>query len=207
MDAIEMLEKDHQKVTELFRRFNGGGGLTGLVKRVTGNVPDRQRRQAADQICRELEMHTTIEEEIFYPGVRALNDDRLNGMLAEAFKEHATVKEHVATIRNGIGVDSDLQSKMNELQSDVDHHVREEENEMFPRVELLMDAPRRDQLARDMRARKQQIQPTRARARRRAAATRTRARTRRRTAAAAKKRKRVRTTARARARARGRRGR
>ena len=207
MDAIQLLEKDHQKVTELFRRFNGGGGLTGLVKRVTGNVPDRQRRQAADQICRELEMHTTIEEELFYPAVRALNDDRLNGMLAEAFKEHGTVKEHVATIRNGIGVDSDLQSKMNELQSDVDHHVREEENEMFPRVELLMDAPRRDRLARDMRARKQQIQPTRARTRRRAAATRTRARTRRRTAAAAKKRKRVRTTAPARARGRGRRGR
>jgi hemerythrin superfamily protein len=206
MDAIEMLEKDHQKVTELFKRFNGGGGLTGLVKRVTGNVPDRQRRQAADQICRELEVHTTIEEEVFYPGVRALNDDRLNGMLAEAFKEHATVKQLVATIRNGIGVDSDLQSKMNELQSDVDHHVREEEHEMFPRVELLMDAPRRDRLGREMRARKQQVQPRRAPARRRAAA-RTRTRTRRRTAAAAKKRKRVRTTARARPRARGRRGR
>ena len=205
MDAIELLEKDHQKVTELFRRFNGGGGLTGLVKRVTGNVPDRQRRQAADQICRELEVHTTIEEEIFYPAVRALNDDRLNGMLAEAFKEHATVKQLVATIRNGIGVDHDLQSKMNELQSDVDHHVREEEHEMFPRVELLMDAPRRDRLARDMRTRKQQVQPRPAR--RRAAATRTRARTRtrRRTVAAAKKRKRVRTTARA--RTRGRRGR
>ena len=205
MDAIEMLEKDHQKVTELFQRFNGGGGLTGLVKRVTGNVPDRQRRQAADQICRELEVHTIIEEEIFYPAVRALNDDRLNGMLAEAFKEHATVKQLVATIRNATGeVDSDLQSKMSELQSDVDHHVREEEHEMFPRVELLMDAPRRDELARRMRARKQEAGGTRAPARRRAAAS-TRTRTRRRTAAAAKKRKRVRTTARA--RARGRRGR
>ena len=205
MDAIELLEKDHQKVTELFRRFNGGGGLTGLVKRVTGNVPDRQRRQAADQICRELEVHTVIEEEIFYPAVRALNDDRLNGMLAEAFKEHATVKQLVATIRNGIGVDDDLQSKMNELQSNVDHHVREEEHEMFPRVELLMDAPRRDRLARDMRARKQQVEPRPARRRATVARTRARTRTRRRTVAAAKKRKRVRTTARA--RTRGRRGR
>ena len=205
MDAIELLEKDHQKVTELFRRFNGGGGLTGLVKRVTGNVSDRQRRQAADQICRELEVHTTIEEELFYPAVRALNDDRLNGMLAEAFKEHATVKQLVATIRNAIGVDSDLQSKMNELQSDVDHHVREEEHEMFPRVELLMDAPRRDRLAREMRARKQQAQPRPARRRAMATRTRARTRTRRRTTAAAKKRKRVRTTARA--RTRGRRGR
>jgi hemerythrin superfamily protein len=154
MDAIELLKKDHEKVNELFRRFNGGGGLTGMVKRATGSIPDRQRRQAADQICRELDVHALIEEEIFYPGVRALNDDQLNSMLAEAFKEHATVKRQVAMIRNGIGRDQNLQSSMNELQSCVQHHVREEEGEMFPRVELLMDAPRRDELGAALQARK-----------------------------------------------------
>ena len=174
MDAIELLRKDHEKVTELFRRFNGGGGLTGIVKRVTGNVPERQRRQAADQICRELDVHALIEEEVFYPGVRSLNDDRLNAMLSEAFKEHATVKRQVAMLRNGIGRDHDLQSKMNELQSCVDHHVREEEGEMFPRVELLMDAPRRDELGSELEARKQDAKPARAsRSDRRATATRT----------------------------------
>jgi hemerythrin superfamily protein len=158
MDAIELLKKDHQKVKELFQRFNGGGGLTGMVKRVTGNVPERQRRQAADRICRELDAHAHIEEEIFYHGVRALDDDQLNGMLAEAFKEHATVKRQVSTIRNAIGRDHDLQAKMDELQSCVDHHVREEEGEMFPRVELLMDAPRREELASEMQARKQDLE-------------------------------------------------
>ena len=172
MDAIELLKKDHAKVTELFQRFNGGGGLTGMVRRVTGSVPERQRRQAADQVCRELDVHAQIEEEVFYPGVRALNDDKLNKMLTEAFQEHATVKRQVATIRNGIGRDPDLQEKMNELQSCVDHHVREEENEMFPRVELLMDEPRRSELGRELQARKAQASPTR-RAPTRAASART----------------------------------
>jgi len=134
MDAIELLKKDHQKVTELFKRFNGGGGLTGMVKRVAGSIPERQRRQAADQICRELDVHAQIEEEIFYPAVRALNDDELNSQLSEAFNEHATVKRQVAMIRNGIGRDADLQSKVDELQKCVDHHVSEEEGEMFPKA-------------------------------------------------------------------------
>ena len=210
MDAIELLKKDHEKVTELFRRFNGGGGLTGIVKRVTGNVPERQRRQAADQVCRELEVHALIEEEVFYPGVRSLNDDRLNEMLTEAFNEHATVKRQVAMIRNGIGRDHDLQSKMDELQSCVDHHVREEENDMFPRVELLMNAARRDELADEMQARKQSAKPARAaRSARRATPTRTtRGRTakargaRRRTVASETRTKRARTRATTRAKAR-----
>jgi hemerythrin superfamily protein len=146
MDAIELLKKDHQKVTELFKRFNGGGGLTGMVKRVAGSIPERQRRQAADQICRELDVHALIEEEVFYPAVRALNDDELNSQLSEAFNEHATVKRQVAMIRNGIGRDADLQSKVDELQKCVDHHVSEEEGEMFPRVEELMDEGRRSEL-------------------------------------------------------------
>jgi hemerythrin superfamily protein len=157
MDAIELLKRDHQTVTELFHRFNGGGGLTGIVNRFTGKVSDRQRRTAAEQICRELEAHTRIEEEIFYPAVRALGDERLSGLVDEAKKEHATVKQQVAQIRRGIGKDPDLQAKMNELQSNVDHHVREEENEMFPRVEVAMDQVRRDELGRELQSRKRSL--------------------------------------------------
>jgi len=205
MDAIELLKKDHQKVTELFKRFNGGGGLTGMVKRVTGSIPERQRRQAADQICRELAVHTLIEEELFYPAVRALNDDRLNAQLSEAFNEHATVKQQVATIRNGIGRDADLQSKMDELQGCVDHHVSEEEGEMFPRVEKLMDEGRRSELGRELQSRKSQATPAAKASRRRTTSRRTTASTKRsraRTAARAKPRKRSKTGARGRSRSR-----
>ena len=205
MDAIELLKKDHQKVTELFKRFNGGGGLTGMVKRVTGSIPERQRRQAADQICRELAVHTLIEEELFYPAVRALNDDRLNAQLSEAFNEHATVKRQVATIRNGIGRDADLQSKMDELQGCVDHHVSEEEGEMFPRVEKLMDEGRRSELGRELQSRKSPATPAAKASRRRTTSRRTTASTKRsraRTAARAKPRKRSKTGARGRSRSR-----
>ena len=217
MDAIELLKKDHEKVTELFRRFNGGGGITGMVRRATGTIPERQRRQAADQVCRELDVHTLIEEEVFYPAVRSLDDDKLNAMLAEAFNEHATVKRHVATIRNGIGRDADLQSKMDDLQGCVDHHVREEENEMFPRIEELMDAGRRRELGTQLQARKSQAMPARAAAKRATSGRRTakaarrrtttgrattHKRTRARAAARAKPRKRSKTGARGRSRSR-----
>lgn len=201
MDAIELLKKDHQKVTQLFKRFNGGGGLTGMVKRVAGTIPQRQRRQAADQICRELDAHALIEEEVFYPGVRALNDDKLNSLLAESFQEHGTVKRLVATIRNAIGRDADLQSKMDELQGCVDHHVREEEGEMFPRVEELMDDGRRRELGRELQARKSQAMPARAVSARGRTAKASRRRTPSRTTASTK-RARARTAARARPRKR-----
>jgi len=209
MDAIELLKKDHQKVTELFKRFNGGGGLTGMVKRVAGTIPERQRRQAADQVCRELDVHALIEEEIFYPAVRALNDDKLNSQLSEAFSEHATVKRQVATIRNGIGRDADLQSRMDELQACVDHHVGDEEGEMFPRVEELMDEGRRSELGRELQARKSRAMPTRAAAKRATTAGRTAKASRRRTTSrqtTANKRARTRTVARAKPRKRSKTG-
>ena len=71
MDAIELIMKDHDRVEELFARFKGGGGLTGLVRRVTGNVPARERRTAVEHICRELDVHTRVEEEILYPAAQA----------------------------------------------------------------------------------------------------------------------------------------
>ena len=203
MDAIELLKKDHQRVTELFRRFNGGVGLTGIVNRFTGNVSERQRRAAAEQICNELELHTRIEEEVFYPAVRSLDDEELNEMLNGSYQEHGTVKEEVAVIRRGIGKDPDLQAKMNEMQSNVDHHVREEEGEMFPRVVEMMDGGRRAELGRELQARKRQTAtpPARAGRRSRSTAGAKQAPTRRTTTARAKARKGVKPAARGRARA------
>jgi hypothetical protein len=68
MDALELLRKDHRKVETLFRRFNDRGGLTGVVKRLTGTAASpRQKRSTAQQVCRELDVHAAIEESTFYP--------------------------------------------------------------------------------------------------------------------------------------------
>src|SRR5262245_4773690 len=103
MDAIELLKKDHAKVEELLTRFNDGGGVTGMVKRLTGNAGSaRQRRTLADQICRELEIHAAIEESRFYPAVRALNEERLDKMLDESLKEHAKIEQDVRDARGSL---------------------------------------------------------------------------------------------------------
>jgi iron-sulfur cluster repair protein YtfE (RIC family) len=172
MDATELLKKDHDKVRALFQQFRGGGGISGLVKRVTGNVDARERRAAVQKVCNELDLHARIEEEIFYPAVRALGDPDLNKQLEEATREHGTVKQEVAAIRamrNGGreagegageggagegGGGGDLDELMTKLEECVEHHATEEEREMFPRVQELMPEAQREEIGRRLQARK-----------------------------------------------------
>ena len=155
MDAIDLLKKDHAKVATLFQRFNDGGGLTGVVKRLTGNAASpRQRRSAAEQICRELDVHASIEETTFYPALRALRDQRLDEMLDEAQREHGSIKDGVQESRAVFADDERLRTAMATLQQCVDHHVREEENEMFPLVEERMPENERAGLGRELAARR-----------------------------------------------------
>jgi hemerythrin superfamily protein len=157
MDAIELIKKDHERVNELFTRYNGGGTLTGLVRRMTGNgVSSRQKRTTLQTICRELDVHARVEEEIFYPAVRATGDPELAKQLDEAFREHAGVKEQIASLRATPDAD-DVDERVSKLQGDVDHHVREEENEMLPRVEDLIPESERAALGRRMQGRKRAL--------------------------------------------------
>jgi hemerythrin superfamily protein len=152
MDAIELLTDDHNKVRELFAKFKGGGGLTGLVRRTVGSVSSQERRRAVDQICKELEMHTRIEEEIFYPAVQTLGDPELNDQVREALSEHAKVKGEVARLRATRGDGDDVDERMSDLEQDVEHHASEEEKEMFPRLEELIPEQEREEIGRQMQA-------------------------------------------------------
>jgi hemerythrin superfamily protein len=154
MDAIELLTNDHNKVRELFKKFNGGGGLTGLVRRTVGTVDPRERRSSLAQICQELTVHTRIEEDIFYPAVRALGDGELNAQLAEALSEHGKVKEEVRRLRGKDGTEDGLDSQVGQLEQDVEHHAGEEEREMFPRLEELMPEDQRVALGKQLQAAK-----------------------------------------------------
>src|SRR5262245_51684370 len=109
MNAIEMLTEDHNKVRELFTEFSGGGGLTGLVRRTIDAVTPAERRTAVQEVCKELEVHTRIEEEVFYPAVRALGDRDLIEMVEEALKEHAAVKKEVSALRGLKGDEDELE--------------------------------------------------------------------------------------------------
>ena len=154
MDAITFLKRDHEKVAVLFQRFNDGGGLTGVVRRLTGkSASPAQRRSIAEQVCRALDVHAQIEESTFYPAVRALRDERLDEMLDEALREHGTIKDRVEEARLALDDDDRLKGAMTSLHQCVDHHVAEEEGEMFPKVEERMPEQERSALGRDLAAR------------------------------------------------------
>jgi hemerythrin superfamily protein len=118
-DALALLRQDHQLVQGLFDQFE--------------KTRSEDRKQSiAQQICQELTVHAQIEEEIFYPAAReAIRDQDL---LDEATVEHASAKDLIAQIESA-GAGSELfDAKVKVLGEYVKHHVKEEQNELFPKV-------------------------------------------------------------------------
>ncbi len=143
-DAIALLRADHTKVQDLFSQFEK-------------TRSDDRKRSLAEQICMELTVHTTIEEEIFYPAVREALDEE--DLLDEATVEHASAKELIAQIQGGSPKDDMWDAKVTVLGEYVKHHVKEEQNEMFPKVRKSKLDLR--VLGDQLRARKQELQPAR----------------------------------------------
>ena len=124
-DACSLLDADHRNVKKLFKDFEE---LTGSRSKTAA----QKKRDLADRICNELKVHTQIEEEIFYPAVRAAiaQDD----LLDEAEVEHASAKELIAQIEDGDESDPKWEAKVTVLGEYIDHHVKEERNELFPKA-------------------------------------------------------------------------
>ena len=122
-DAIKLLTADHQEVKALFKDYN---------KLAEKEGPADERQALAQKICLLLKVHTTIEEEIFYPAAREAIDDA--DLLDEATVEHASAKDLIAQIE-GMSPDEDLyDAKVKVLGEYIEHHVKEEETELFPEV-------------------------------------------------------------------------
>jgi len=128
IDAVELLKQQHREVEEMFERFE--------------NMTDRakvSKKKLADEICNALIMHTTIEEEIFYPATREASKDT-EDMIDEAVVEHASAKDLIAQIMEMDPGDDLYDAKVKVLAEMVEHHVKEEEEEMFPKTrELKLD--------------------------------------------------------------------
>jgi hemerythrin superfamily protein len=118
-DALTLLKEDHRAVEKLFKEFENAKG-------------DGRKEKLARQICFELTVHTTIEEEIFYPACKGkIDEDKLK----EAYVEHDAAKLLIAEIEAGSGKTDDFfDAKVQVLGEQIDHHVKEEEDELFPEV-------------------------------------------------------------------------
>jgi hemerythrin superfamily protein len=124
-DAITLLESQHREVEEMFKKYE--------------NLTDRakaSKKKIADQICAALTMHTQIEEEIFYPATREASKET-EDMVDEAVVEHASAKDLIAQILDMDPEDDLYDAKVKVLSEMIDHHVEEEEQEMFPKVREL----------------------------------------------------------------------
>jgi hemerythrin superfamily protein len=139
MDALELLKQDHDKVRELFRE-------------VEEAEDPKKRKQLFDQIDTELEVHTHIEETVFYPAME--QHDELKDMVAEAREEHEEVKTLLEELEELGPDDEEFDSKLHLLIESVEHHAEEEEEEMFPKVRESCDERTLTQLGKQLEAAK-----------------------------------------------------
>lgn len=113
-DAIALLKADHDEVQQLFQDFEKASG-------------DGRKEKLARKICRELTIHSMIEEEIFYPACEGKVDEDL---LKEGYVEHDAAKLLIAEIEAGEPSDEFYDSKVKVLSEEIDHHIQEEEKRM-----------------------------------------------------------------------------
>jgi hemerythrin superfamily protein len=119
--AIELLKEQHDKVKKAFKEFE------------KLDREDREKQQQLVQsVCEDLKVHTTLEEELFYPAAREAIDDE--DILNEAQVEHETAKMLIEQLENMGPEDPNFHATFTVLGEYVLHHVKEEEGEMFPQV-------------------------------------------------------------------------
>jgi hemerythrin superfamily protein len=141
-DAVALLKEDHRIVEELFAQYEKARG-------------DDRKSELANQICMELTIHATIEEELFYPACEGKVEEDL---LSEAYVEHDGAKVLIGEIQAGSPADDYFDAKVTVLKEQIEHHVEEEEK----RMEGLFAQARKagldmDRLGAELAARKEEL--------------------------------------------------
>jgi len=138
MNALEILKQDHQKVKELFHEAIRG--------------EQNKRKDLFDKIDTELEIHAYIEETVFYPAIE--QREELKDIVAEALEEHQEVKMLLEEIEELGSESHDFGARLQELMESVEHHVAEEEGEMFAKVREVFDERELEELGNQLNSAK-----------------------------------------------------
>ncbi len=129
-NAISLLKRDHQNVKALFKK---------ALEKETG---DASIEPLAKQIIAELTVHAEAEEKLFYPALKAQavsqDEDKAKDGVLEAYVEHASVKELIAKIQKSSARDESYKAMVQVMSEQVEHHVEEEEGEMFKQAQKLL---------------------------------------------------------------------
>ncbi len=146
MDALSLLIADHNRVRGLFARFTAA--------EEEENVPEMAT--LAQKIITELEIHTTIEEEIFYPEIKAA-DEEIKDTVDEGVEEHHVAKTLIGEVKLLTPDDDAWAAKLKVLIESVEHHAGEEEEEMFPMVRKAFDKAALEDMGARLEALKAQL--------------------------------------------------
>jgi hemerythrin superfamily protein len=144
MDAITLLKDDHVKVKKLLEELDA-----------TTERGVKTREQLFAKVRRELTIHETIEEEIFYPALK--EHPKSKDLVLEAYEEHHVVDTVMAEIVDLAFDDETWGAKLTVMKENVEHHIEEEEDEMFPQARQVFDKAELEELGERMRARKEQL--------------------------------------------------
>ncbi len=134
MDAIKLLKTQHDEVKSLFKQYED-------------TEDGRTKRAIFIRIADSLAAHATIEEKIFYPAAYV---GELRELLEEAVEEHLSAKRIIADLLDMSVEDDNFDAKVKVLKEQIEHHVEEEEGEMFDKVKKTLDEGKREQLGSDM---------------------------------------------------------
>jgi hemerythrin superfamily protein len=120
MNVLNILKKDHSTVRSLFNKYSR-----------TGKSAHEKRLEIFEQIRRELQIHTRAEQEIFYPAIKAMNGPESRKLVTDALKEHQDLDEQLTQISRLKPNDKSFDERIETLFESVDHHVEQEEGEIF----------------------------------------------------------------------------
>jgi iron-sulfur cluster repair protein YtfE (RIC family) len=144
MDPIKMLKQDHDEVKALFEKLDK-----------TTERAEVTRADGLEQLRQKLDMHETIEEEILYPALKEYA--KTKAITLEAYEEHHVVDMVMAELEATPVDDETWAAKLTVAKENVEHHIEEEEDQMFKQARQVMDETELGALGDRMAARKEQL--------------------------------------------------
>ncbi len=119
-NAVDIFKEDHERIKKLFAQYDAAGEAY------------ETKQWIAQQVFRELDLHSQLEEQIFYPAVQMAAPEAGGDLVLESLDEHHVIDVLIEELRDQHPVDETYDPKFKVLRENVEHHIEEEEGEMFP---------------------------------------------------------------------------